>query len=255
MVFCQKHRPKKTFYFNAPCERPLLMSKLSKKQKSTFMDQWNKSYSRSKHAISCCFLFPGKLSSTEIDIIHSTNEPLQSLAAVDIHGNESITLPQEIDNSAGYVDVGAEGISPVDHPLRTSQANSMDYLQDNAAKIHYHAIDVDGMDKREYTDLRKPPRISPKPRGVKSQSLNCQQAFAVKKMGGEKLTERTKPLPLPKNKDKNRAPSESPLQSQRIGQPSKQDYQALSSSTKNRVELYTCPAEVSASSESVVYAN
>ncbi len=157
---------------------------------------------------------------------------------------------EEVDTSAGYVDVGAQGISPLHHPLRTSPANSTDFahLQDNATEIHYHALDADGMDTNDYTDLRKPPPISPKPGVVKSQSLNCQRGFAVKRIGGgEKLTERTKPLPLPKNKDKNRATNltaESPIQVQRIEQPYEQEYQALSSSTQNRMEVYTCPAEV-----------
>ncbi len=155
-----------------------------------------------------------------------------------------------MENSAGYIDVGAKGIFPL--------ANSTDFnhLQDNAPEIFYHAIDADGMDTNDYTDLRKPPPISPKPVGVKSLS---QQPFAVKRIGdGKTSKERRKPLPLPKIKDKNRAPAledELPLQSQRIEQPYEQEYQALSSSTKNRVEVYSCPAEVSASSESVVYAN
>ncbi len=201
-------------------------------------------------------LFPGKLS-TEIDIIHSTNEPLQSLTTIDIHGNEPTTPPQEMENSAGYVDVGAEEIPPLDHPLRTSLANGMDsaHLQDNAIEIYYHAIDADGMDTNDYTNLRKPPPISPKPRRVKPQSVNCQREFAVTRIGDGKTSKQCrKPLPPPKNEDKNRATlkDESLLQSH---QPCEQEYQELSSSTKNRVDMYTCPAEVSASSESIVYAN
>ncbi len=200
------------------------------------------------------FSFAGKLS-TEIDIIHDTNEPLQSPT---VHSNEPTTPPWEIENSDEYVDVGAEGISPLDH-LRTSPANStnFDHLHDNAPEIFYHTIDADGIDTNDYTDLRKRPPISPKPRGIKSQSpvMNCQRAFAVKRINGDTPSTERKPLPLPKNKDKNRATNlkdESPLQSQTIDQPYEQEYQALSSSTKNCMELYTCPAEVSASSESVV---
>ena len=195
-------------------------------------------------------LFPGK-QSTKIDLIHDTNEPLQSLTAIDIHGNEPTTPPQEIDNSDDYVDVSAEGISPLGHPLRTSLANSMDsaHLQDNTPEIHYHTIDADGMDTNEYADLRRPPHISPKPGGVAS---NCQLPFAVKRIDdGEVSKEHRKPLPPPKNRAPN-LKDESLLQSQ---QPYEPEYQALSSSTMDYMELYTCPAELSASSESVVYSN
>ncbi len=214
-----------------------------------------------------CFSFIGKLSS-EINNINEPipsltvigihgNEPLQSLTAIHIHGNEP-TLPQEMENLEDYVDVGAEGISPLDHP---SLANNTDlaHPQDNTIEIHYRAIDADGMDKSEYTDRRKPPHISPKPRGVKSQSLNCQRPFAVTRIGdGETSKQYKKPLPPPKNKDENRAPTlkdESLLQSQRIEQPSKHSYQELSLNTKDYTEMYTCPAELSASSDSIVYAN
>ncbi len=214
-------------------------------------------------ALQSCKLFSiaGKLS-TEIDIIHDTNESLQSLTVISIHSNEPTTTPWEIENEDEYVDVdAAEGISP--HHLRTSPANStnFDHRQDNAPEIFYHSIDADGIDTNDYTDLRKRPPISPKPRRIKSQSpspvMNCQRqrAFAV---NGDKPSTEKKPLPLPKNKDKNRATrlkDESPFQSQIIEQPYEQDYQALSSSTKNRMELYTCPAVVSASSESIAYHN
>ena len=150
--------------------------------------------------ISCCFLFTGK-PSTEIDLIHDINEPLQFQTTIDIHGNESTTPSQVLENSDGYVDIGAEEIPPLDHPLRTSLANNTDFahLQDNAIEIHYHTIDADGMDKSDYTDLRKPPPISPKPRGVKSQLMNGPRA--VKKIDGDKLsTEHRKPPPLAEKK-------------------------------------------------------
>ncbi len=149
-----------------------------------------------------------------------------------------------MDNSEYYVDVEAEGIPPLDHPLRTSLPNSTDFdhLQNNSIEIHYHPVDTDGMDEREYTDLRKPPPISPKPRGVKSQLINCQRPFAVKRIGDiETSKECRKPLPLP---SENRALDKSLPhdQSQRIGQPSKQHYQELSSRTMDYLELYTYPS-------------